>query len=145
MFVNAPLEQVAEYAQILKLSAVQLHGNEDELYIDTLRKQLPVTCQIWKAQGVDTALPSPFAGVDKQLYDTKTDTAFGGTGQVFDWQLLNRSSSNYMLAGGLNPDNIHGAVNIGADGLDLNSGVEQSPGKKCAQKIANAFTQIRKY
>ena len=145
VFVNAPLEQVAEYAQILKLSAVQLHGNEDELYIDTLRKQLPVTCQIWKAQGVDTALPSPFAGVDKQLYDTKTDTAFGGTGQVFDWQLLNRSSSNYMLAGGLNPDNIHGAVNIGADGLDLNSGVEQSPGKKCAQKIANAFTQIRKY
>lgn len=99
VFVNAPLEQVAEYAQILKLSAVQLHGNEDERYIDTLRKQLPLTCQIWKAQGVETTLPTPFSGVDKHLYDTKTATAFGGTGQVFDWQLLRHSTNNYMLAG----------------------------------------------
>ncbi|MEI5638472.1 MULTISPECIES: bifunctional indole-3-glycerol-phosphate synthase TrpC/phosphoribosylanthranilate isomerase TrpF [unclassified Pseudoalteromonas] len=145
VFVNAPIEQVSEYAQQLKLAAVQLHGNEDEHYIAALRKRLPLTCQIWKAQGVAAVLPKAMAGVDKHLYDTQTAAGSGGTGQVFDWSLLQQTSTQYILAGGLNPDNLQSATALGADGLDLNSGVEQAPGKKCAEKIAQAFSQIRKY
>ncbi|BBN81315.1 tryptophan biosynthesis protein TrpCF [Pseudoalteromonas sp. A25] len=146
VFVNAEEELVAEYAQTLKLSAVQLHGQESEAYIASLRNQLPVNCQIWKAQGVTDALPQPVKGVDKHLYDTKNDAGFGGTGQSFDWQLLSEQAANsFMLAGGLNPDNVTAAAQMGAQGLDLNSGVELSPGKKCHDKIQHAFTNIRNY
>ncbi|OHU86512.1 MULTISPECIES: bifunctional indole-3-glycerol-phosphate synthase TrpC/phosphoribosylanthranilate isomerase TrpF [Pseudoalteromonas] len=146
VFVNADIEQVVEYVQVLKLSAVQLHGQEDETYIATLRSQLPVTCQIWKAQGVRDVLPSPIQGVDKHLYDTKTNEGFGGTGIQFDWQLLSSQvANNYMLAGGINPDNVLAATQLGAQGVDLNSGVELSPGKKCQQKLQNAFSNIRNY
>jgi indole-3-glycerol phosphate synthase/phosphoribosylanthranilate isomerase len=50
-----------------------------------------------------------------------------------------------MLAGGLNAENVLDAAYTGAQGLDLNSGVELSPGKKCSQKIADAFKNIRGY
>ncbi|CAM4145192.1 bifunctional indole-3-glycerol-phosphate synthase TrpC/phosphoribosylanthranilate isomerase TrpF [Pseudoalteromonas byunsanensis] len=146
VFVNADIEQVVEYVQVLKLSAVQLHGQEDETYIATLRSQLPITCQIWKAQGVQDVLPSPIQGVDKHLYDTKTKDGFGGTGMRFNWQLLSSQvANNFMLAGGIDPDNVLAASKLGAQGVDLNSGVELSPGKKCQQKLQNAFSNIRNY
>jgi indole-3-glycerol phosphate synthase/phosphoribosylanthranilate isomerase len=146
VFVNEDLEQVSEIAQTLKLAAVQLHGNEDKTYIEVLRAKLPVTCQIWKAQGVTDVLPEPISGVDKHLYDTKTSAGFGGTGEVFDWSLLAEKTANsFMLAGGLNAENVLDAAYTGAQGLDLNSGVELSPGKKCSQKIADAFKNIRGY
>ena len=50
VFVNAAIPDVAEHAKQLKLSAVQLHGQEDEQYIASLRSELPRNCQIWKAQ-----------------------------------------------------------------------------------------------
>ena len=146
VFVNAEQKTVADYAQKLNLSAVQLHGSEDSDYIKSLRNHLPVNCQIWKAQGVQTAIPEPMEGVDKLLYDTKNAAGFGGTGQKFDWQLLNSNeATNFLLAGGLTPDNVASAAQFGAQGLDLNSGVEMSPGKKCQHKINDAFNNIRNY
>ncbi|WP_440055864.1 bifunctional indole-3-glycerol-phosphate synthase TrpC/phosphoribosylanthranilate isomerase TrpF [Pseudoalteromonas sp. T1lg65] len=145
VFVNAPIEQVSEYAQVLKLSAVQLHGDENQQYIESLRRLLPVTCQIWKAQGISDHLPAPMLGVDKHLYDTKTKSGTGGTGIAFNWDLLKSCKTTYMLAGGLTPDNVSEALKQGAQGLDLNSGVELAPGKKCADKLSRAFTHIRNY
>ena len=74
VFVNAPLEQVVDYAQSLKLAAVQLHGDENSEYIQSLRKQLPLGCEIWKAQAVKGELPKPLEGVDRHLYDTYSKT-----------------------------------------------------------------------
>ncbi|WKD23872.1 bifunctional indole-3-glycerol-phosphate synthase TrpC/phosphoribosylanthranilate isomerase TrpF [Pseudoalteromonas sp. KG3] len=145
VFVNASIKDVVEHAQSLKLAAVQLHGQEDQTYINQLRPLLPSSCQIWKAQAVKDSLPTPLAGVDRHLYDTHSDTQAGGTGKTFDWSILEHASSPFMLAGGLNADNIQGALYQGAHGLDLNSGVEQSAGKKCQNKLNDAFISIRKY
>jgi len=79
------------------------------------------------------------------LYDTHSDSQAGGTGKTFDWSVLRDATTPFMLAGGLNPDNISDALYHGALGLDLNSGVEQSPGKKCAKKLNHAFSSIRNY
>jgi indole-3-glycerol phosphate synthase/phosphoribosylanthranilate isomerase len=49
VFRNAPVETVSANVEQLGLVAVQLHGSEDQNYIDTLRKQLPDSVQIWKA------------------------------------------------------------------------------------------------
>jgi indole-3-glycerol phosphate synthase/phosphoribosylanthranilate isomerase len=145
VFVNAPTEQVVQYATSLKLAAVQLHGEENDDYIAGLRKQLPIECEIWKAQAIKNVLPTPVSGVDRILYDTHSDTQAGGTGKAFDWAILHDAPAPFMLAGGLNPDNIKDALFQGALGLDLNSGVEQSPGKKCPNKLHHAFTSIRNY
>ena len=145
VFVNAPVEQVVDYAQSLKLAAVQLHGDENSEYIQSLRKQLPLGCEIWKAQAVKGELPEPLEGVDRHLYDTYSKSQKGGTGEAFDWSVLETATVPFMLAGGLNPENIHAALYRGANGLDLNSGVEASAGKKCQTKLQNAFSHIRNY
>ncbi|BDF94490.1 MULTISPECIES: bifunctional indole-3-glycerol-phosphate synthase TrpC/phosphoribosylanthranilate isomerase TrpF [unclassified Pseudoalteromonas] len=145
VFVNESIANVAEHATSLKLAAVQLHGQEDETYINQLRPLLPNNCQIWKAQAIKDSLPEPMSGIDRHLYDTHSDTQAGGTGKTFDWAILKEAKQPFMLAGGLNADNIQGALYQGAHGLDLNSGVEQSAGKKCPNKLNDAFISIRKY
>ena len=50
-----------------------------------------------------------------------------------------------MLAGGLNPQNVHEALNLAITGLDMNSGLESAPGIKDPAKITEAFTNIREY
>lgn len=145
VFVNASIGEVAEHAQTLKLAAVQLHGQETQAYIDELRPLLPNNCEIWKAQAVKDNLPDQLNSVDRHLYDTYSDTHEGGTGKTFDWSILNNANQPFMLAGGLNASNIQGALYQGAQGLDLNSGVELSAGKKCQNKLNDAFNSIRKY
>jgi len=148
VFVNAPIEQVVNYAKELTLVAVQLHGNENQTYVDALRKQLPTECQIWLAKGVKETLP-PLneSGVDCFLLDCQVGEQSGGTGQAFSWQLLDdiTDKSNIVLAGGINPNNVKQAANLGVAMLDLNSGVESAPGIKQQDKINQAFNQLREY
>ncbi|UPW17117.1 bifunctional indole-3-glycerol-phosphate synthase TrpC/phosphoribosylanthranilate isomerase TrpF [Agarivorans sp. TSD2052] len=144
VFVNSPVEQVAEVANHLKLHAVQLHGDEDEQYIAQLKDRLTHSL-VWKALAVDQELPTAPINADKVLFDSKVAGQCGGTGQAFDWQLLGEHSHGAMLAGGINPDNIQNALAFAAAGLDLNSGVEQAPGIKDPAKIKTAFEKIRQY
>lgn len=148
VFVNAPLDEVTQLATALKLKAVQLHGQESSDYIRALRTQLPADCQIWKALGVATSLPSmdnPL--VDCYLLDCQIGSNFGGTGQQFDWTLLRDigDKTKLALAGGLNPDNIKQAAATGAALLDVNSGIENRPGVKDPQKLQQLFAQLRDY
>jgi indole-3-glycerol phosphate synthase/phosphoribosylanthranilate isomerase len=145
VFQNQPLEFVTGYAKELGLAAVQLHGDEDQMFVDSLRSQLPEECAIWKAYGVTDSMPALLeSNVDRHLLDSKVGEQSGGTGTRFDWSLIN-SSKAVMLAGGLNPENISEAVELGCLGLDLNSGVESAPGKKDAALINKAFAEIRNF
>jgi indole-3-glycerol phosphate synthase/phosphoribosylanthranilate isomerase len=128
-------------ASSLQLAAVQLHGHEDQAAIAALREQLPATCQIWKAYSVgDTLPPLTLAQVDRVLLDNGK----GGSGQSFDWSLLQgQSLQQVLLAGGLGPSNVAQAATLGVAGLDFNSGVESQPGIKDPQKIAAVFRTLR--
>ncbi|WP_375750205.1 bifunctional indole-3-glycerol-phosphate synthase TrpC/phosphoribosylanthranilate isomerase TrpF [Vibrio sp. HN007] len=145
VFQNQSEEFVLDTAEKLGLSAIQLHGNENQAYVDEIRAKLPGACQIWKAYGVTDSMPELLNNnVDRHLLDSKVGEQSGGTGKTFDWSLVNTTQS-IMLAGGLNPDNIKQAVALGCMGLDLNSGVESAPGKKDAQLVQKAFEKIRKF
>ncbi|MCL9775901.1 bifunctional indole-3-glycerol-phosphate synthase TrpC/phosphoribosylanthranilate isomerase TrpF [Vibrio methylphosphonaticus] len=145
VFQNHNVDSVARTANDLGLSAVQLHGNEDQAYVEALRTQLQADVAIWKAHGVKDALPDLTAiSADRHLLDAQVGEQTGGTGQRFDWQLLN-NTNDIMLAGGLSPDNIKQASKLGCIGLDLNSGVESAPGKKDADKLNQAFALLRDY
>jgi indole-3-glycerol phosphate synthase/phosphoribosylanthranilate isomerase len=148
VFVDAPLEQVVNYAKELALFAVQLHGQENQTYIDGLRNKLPAHCQIWLAKGVKESLPAlDESNVDYFLLDCQIGEQSGGTGQSFSWQLLDEitDKSNIVLAGGITPNNVKQAANIRVAMLDLNSGVESAPGIKQQDKINQAFRELREY
>ena len=143
VFRNTPTAEVVERATTLQLKAVQLHGSEDQAYIDALRAELPASVQIWKALSVaDSLPPRDLNHVDKYVFDNGQ----GGSGQRFDWALLQgQDLGNVILAGGLSADNCVEAAKSGCVGLDFNSGVESQPGIKDASKLASAFQTLRAY
>lgn len=150
VFRNAQAATIAKTVDALGLAAVQLHGDEDAAYIESLRPLLPPGCEIWKAVGITLdktsgePLPNLDFPADRLLLDTKVGNQSGGTGQAFDWSLLaSLDKSKLMLAGGLNPDNALQAAQVGCLGLDFNSGVESAPGQKDPQKLAAAFGALR--
>ena len=149
VFQNEDPEVISYTVKQLGLSVVQLHGDETPKYVKTLRSLLPKRCEVWKAHGVSETLPnlSKF-NVDKHLLDTRVGDQSGGTGQAFNWSLLDNmqiDKSKIMLAGGLTPENAQQAALIGCAGLDFNSGVESAPGKKDKLKIDAAFAAITHY
>lgn len=151
VFANQAVHEVAAIATDLKLTAVQLHGNEDSRYISELKSLLTKGCQIWtvvrvKPNDQQIALPQD-ENIDKLLLDCQIGEQSGGTGQTFNWQLLNELDTDtpIILAGGLTPDNIQTAANTGVDTLDINSGVESSPGNKDHALLSKAFSQLRVY
>ena len=81
------------------------------------------------------------------LFDTKTNNRFGGTGTSFDWKLLKnfKTSKKWMLAGGLNINNIKKALKTAKpDIVDISSGVEKERGVKCEEKIRNFIKYVEK-
>lgn len=143
VFSDQPVAEVADVAATLGLHAVQLHGAEDQAYIDALREALPTACRLWKALSVRDHLPARnLRHVDRYVLDNGA----GGTGQRFDWGLLaGQPLENVLLAGGLSADNCVQAAQLGCAGLDFNSGVEQAPGIKDAAKVMAVFQTLRAY
>jgi indole-3-glycerol phosphate synthase / phosphoribosylanthranilate isomerase len=148
VFVNNEIIEIVKLAEQLDLCAIQLHGNEDQSYVSQLREQLPDKVQIWKAKAVDNDVPALNLTVEHYVLDGKQP----GSGQVFRWQSLSTTEqdlSQCLLAGGLNAENIESAIEIMNQqelyGLDINSGVESSPGEKSSAKINDVFALIRHY
>ncbi|MCU4674794.1 bifunctional indole-3-glycerol-phosphate synthase TrpC/phosphoribosylanthranilate isomerase TrpF [Catenovulum sp. 2E275] len=147
VFVNAPVLTIADTVKALNLAVVQLHGDEDQAYIDKLKPKLPANVKIWKAHNPTLSALPDLSKIDRWLLDSSTKQAAGGTGQTFDWQSIQalKLEIPFMLAGGLTPDNAQQAARQGAIGLDLNSGVEDQPGIKSANKLTAAFNALKQY
>ncbi|NQZ23101.1 MAG: bifunctional indole-3-glycerol-phosphate synthase TrpC/phosphoribosylanthranilate isomerase TrpF [Colwellia sp.] len=148
VFVNHTIAEVAKLAQNLNLFAVQLHGDETAAYIVSLQEQLPKTCQIWQALAIDSQVPELSVNAQCYVLDGKN----AGSGETFNWRALAESEQNLnhcFLAGGLSINNIEQAISqkTAQDlfGLDLNSGVETSPGVKSTAKLQQVFAAIRHY
>ncbi|GGZ95348.1 bifunctional indole-3-glycerol-phosphate synthase TrpC/phosphoribosylanthranilate isomerase TrpF [Ignatzschineria ureiclastica] len=142
VFQNDDIDTIAFIAQEVGLSAVQLHGEEPQSYISKLRQLLPHHIQIIKALPVrENTLPlMDYQDVDYYLLDGVK----GGSGEPFNWQLLaNRDLSNCFIAGGISCDNISEVLQYPAFGLDINSKVEKSPGKKDPVKLQAIFQTLR--
>ncbi|MUU41134.1 bifunctional indole-3-glycerol-phosphate synthase TrpC/phosphoribosylanthranilate isomerase TrpF [Helicobacter pylori] len=148
VFVKDSVKKIQKIAKIVKkldLKAVQLYGYSPKK-IAQLKKSLPKTCAIWQVVSVaDSKDLTPKAkGASLILYDTKGDK-MGGNGVSFDWEILENVKTPFMLAGGLNLDNIQKALKIKALGLDFNSGLEISPGIKNKDKIKQLARMLREY
>ena len=146
VFVNADPRLVAKLLEEEIIDMAQLHGQEDEAYISRLRKMtgrpLIQAFSIAEERDLDRAF---FSSADWILLDHGR----GGTGQRFDWEILEQwlsahtPSKPYFLAGGLSCDNIPEAVRRCRPwAVDLSSSVE-TDGKKDREKILAATAAVR--
>jgi phosphoribosylanthranilate isomerase len=151
VFVNCALAEIRHIVALGHLNAIQLHGTESPDFCFQVRSALP-GIEIIKAlriHGPEALKQADFyAGwVDTLLLDAYHPTQAGGTGTTLDWhQLKNfRPSCPWLLAGGLNPDNVLAALAlVKPDGIDLCSGVENAPGDKNLEQVAQLFRQLGK-
>lgn len=127
VFANADFRGIQQYLEAELIDMVQLHGQEDELYIKNLRgfTDKPII----KAFGIknrDDIYWAEQSNADLVLLDT----CGGGTGKSFDWSLLKLCKRPYFLAGGLNSNNIKTAImQYHPYGVDVSSGIEVNGSK----------------
>ena len=139
VFVNFDIGELINIAKDLNLFAVQLHGTEDESYIDRIKNALP-KLRIIKAYSLQNSqIPNFYDSADYHLLDNSSKDKRGGTGESFDWSILDRIDNNtkkkIILAGGISKDNINKAYELPIMGIDLNSKVEIEPGIKNLELI----------
>ncbi|MGI9518109.1 MAG: bifunctional indole-3-glycerol-phosphate synthase TrpC/phosphoribosylanthranilate isomerase TrpF [Pirellulaceae bacterium] len=150
VFQNQSLEEVAKTVLAAHLDGVQLHGDESPQYVRDLRGRIGEGVAIWKALTVDqlTEHTDSFldASADRLVVDNQEAGLSGGTGRPFDWSRLPAGHrQSIIVAGGIGPDNVIDALRLGCHGVDMNSGLEDAPGIKSAEKIKKAFRRIRNY
>ena len=147
VFVDREREEVEEIVEYCRLSYAQLHGCEDPKYCERLAR-FSAPCQVVKAfrVGPDSRAEDfmPYENsVRGYLLDTYTKELAGGTGQTFDWQIVEQLQLQLplILAGGLDPENVAEAIRVLRPfGVDVNSGIEIQPGLKDHEKL-HAFVE----
>jgi Indole-3-glycerol phosphate synthase len=144
IFVNETLDNLVRIADTANLDAVQLHGDEDEAFIQSLKERTNV--EIWKAVQIRSAADVEKwidSSADILLFDAYHKDERGGTGEVFDWSSLDAFERPFMLAGGIDSTNVARAIRtVRSYGIDISSGIETN-GVKDDEKIT-AFTKIVK-
>ena len=144
VFVNETLDNLVRIADTANLDAVQLHGDEDEAFIQSLKERTNV--EIWKAVQIRSAADTEKwidSSADMLLFDAYHKDERGGTGEVFDWSSLDAFERPFMLAGGIDSTNVARAIRtVRPYGIDISSGIETN-GVKDDEKIT-AFTKIVK-
>jgi phosphoribosylanthranilate isomerase len=147
VFVNATLDHVAETADGVGLTMVQLHGDEGPVYCAEAARR--TGCKVIKAARVrsraDVQALAPFH-TDYHLLDSYTAGVPGGTGETFSWEIAraHRGRVPVILSGGLNPGNVAEAISVVRPfAVDVASGVELRPGRKDPDKLAAFADAVR--
>ena len=144
VFVNETLDNLVTIANEANLDVVQLHGDEDEAFIQSLKERTNV--EVWKAVQIRSAADAAAwidSSADMLLFDAYHKDERGGTGDVFDWSCLDTFERPFMLAGGIDSTNVARAIRtVRPYGIDISSGIETN-GVKDDEKIT-AFTKIVK-
>ena len=146
VFVNAPVEEIAAAAELGIIDLVQLHGDEGNAYIAELKKicKLPIIKAV-RVQDENDIKRADYYNCDYLLFDTYSQSAYGGTGRQFNTQLLKgvKIHKPYFIAGGLNAENVRQAIKgLKPFAADVSGSVETDGGKDAA-KIKAFIKQVK--
>jgi phosphoribosylanthranilate isomerase len=141
LVVDAQDEFLSMIAHELKPDFIQFHGNESPQRMADMQTlvRVPLIKAIKVESALDVASAQAYSAASLILYDAKAskDELPGGNGLAFDWKLLADVQGEFMLAGGLNVDNVRAAIQLTkAPIVDVSSGVESSTGVKDVHLIA---------
>ena len=150
VFVDETPEKVMEIVQNWNLDVVQLHGNEPAEYCSQIQN---AGITVFKAFSVDdqfdfSSLNAYSRVCDYFLFDTKGQLP-GGTGQKFNWQLLENYKGDvpFFLSGGIGSDDLKAVLIFRHPqlfGIDINSGFEISPALKDVEKVKDFILAINR-
>ena len=148
VFVDGSVDNIEATVRTCGLTGAQLHSEAGTELPAQLRKRLGPGFRILRVVhfGVEAAeQAAAFAednNIDAVLVDSRTATAVGGTGIVFDWDVASDTlfkdakAQKRVAAGGLTPDNVAEAIaKLRPWGVDVVSGVEAAPGRKDPDKV----------
>ena len=126
VFVNPSIDEVKKITTIIQNPILQFHGDETEDFCKQFNLPFWKTIRVQNSQSLK--LLKDYASADAFLFETYVDDSYGGTGKVFDWNLLKNTSldKKYVLAGGISSKNIKEAISLNPWCIDVNSGVESS-------------------
>ncbi len=150
VFVNENAFEILGLTKNFGFEYVQLHGKENPKTCGMLKKQ---GLKIIKTFSIDEefkffATNAYHGVVDYFLFDTKTKQ-HGGSGEKFNWQILNdyNGETPFFLGGGIGPEDVKSIIEISHPklaGVDLNSVFEDEPGLKNIEKLKNFITELKK-
>jgi phosphoribosylanthranilate isomerase len=147
VFVNQDLDTVRHLFDDCGFALAQLHGDESPGFCESLNR--PVLRAIRLRDRSSFLALAEFkgrAGVRGFVVDAFSNTAYGGTGHTTDWSLAGEvaKAAPILLAGGLTPENVQEAIRrVQPYGVDVSSGVEESPGRKDPDKIRAFIRSVR--
>jgi phosphoribosylanthranilate isomerase len=145
VFVNENPETVASISNLCDLDLLQLHGKETTHYCGQFGRRVIKAVRVQNENDLEVC--SEYVGVVQAfLLDTYVAGQSGGTGVTFDWNIAHtaRKYGHIILAGGLNPDNVATAIGaVKPYGVDASSGLEQKPGVKDHDKLAQFIQAVR--
>lgn len=158
VFVNAPADAIAEAFATVPLDAVQLHGDEPPDFALELPSGAPVVRAVRMTSAGLADLAAEQAELVRQarayravLVDAAAEAgAYGGTGELADWELFRNERSRLsptpvLLAGGLTAQNVAEAIAATeCHGVDTASGVESSPGVKDPELVTEFVAAARR-
>ncbi|HMB67918.1 MAG TPA: phosphoribosylanthranilate isomerase [bacterium] len=143
VFVDESPAEIAEVLRAAEIDRIQLHGFEEPM-VQELAGTRVVKAFRARDDSVLTEIEewaAPFF-----LLDTWHPAQPGGTGERFDWDIARRAHKfgKFVLAGGLTPENVGQAINeVRPFGVDVSSGIEQSPGIKDPARIRAFVDAVR--
>jgi phosphoribosylanthranilate isomerase len=155
VFVDSSFSEIESSVRECRLTGVQLHFKMGKDIPSQLRERLGPGLRILRvvhfgAQAAEqVAALAGDPNIDALLVDSRTATAVGGTGIVFDWEsardtLFQTQEKRLVAAGGLNPENVAEAIAMLKPwGVDVASGVEAAPGRKDPDKVRIFVSKAR--
>ena len=145
VFVNEGLAAIKEVKHYCGFDLVQLHGDESPDFCQAL---MPYTIKALRIKDESSlhSIQAYHGKVRALLLDTYSKDKAGGTGKTFDWKLalkVKKLGIPIILSGGLGPSNIASAINtVRPYAVDVNSGVEERPGKKSPILIKDLMQKV---
>lgn len=150
VLVNPSFNFLEKVATEFSPDFFQFHHGEDENFLKKSRQKFP---QIKIIKSFQISKKEDFEQIkhfenlaDFFLFDSKVENSFGGSGQKFNWEILQNfhSKKNWFLSGGINLANINQALKIkGLKMIDISSGIEEIRGEKSAKLISQLMRKIR--
>jgi len=146
VFVNLPVVEVLQIAEMCGLDVIQLHGAESREYCRRIPRERLIKALSFRSEE-EFALAADYP-VKAFLVDAHDPVRFGGTGKTCDWNVARKVAERYplVLAGGLRAKNIAAALEtVRPFAVDVSSGVESAPGKKDHAKLRALIAAVRTY
>ncbi|MBQ1837705.1 MAG: phosphoribosylanthranilate isomerase [Neisseriaceae bacterium] len=144
LFVNQSADFIQEIISAVPLDYLQFHGDETPEFCEQFNRPYIKAIRVHSEDDIQAALNS-YKTARALLFDAYHPNTYGGTGDAFDWTMLpEKINRSWILAGGLNPDNVIAAISqTNAVAIDLSSGVEKDKGIKDHNKIKQLMHNVK--